>query len=115
MSEMAGNGSIVWLMLSVLQAILAFTGILPPEMIILETILGGNSIAFFAIFLYFMFKRKPKRVLDSDYDKSERTVRMVDEAGNTVEMPQKSEGSKWEKWASILWFVTLIFGTFSIL
>ena len=48
---MAGNGSIVWLMLSVLQAILAFTGVLPPEMIILETILGGNSIAFFAILL----------------------------------------------------------------
>ena len=115
MSEMAGNGSIVWLMLSVLQAILAFTGILPPEMIILETILGGNSIAFFAIFLYFMFKRKPKGILNSDYDKSERTVRMVDETGTIVEVPQKSEGSKWEKWASILWFVTLIFGTFSIL
>ena len=115
MSQMAGNGSIVWLMLSILQAILAFTGILPPEMIILETILGGNSIAFLAIFLYFMFKRKPKGILDSDYDKSERTVRMVDETGNTVEVPQNSEGSKWEKWASLLWFVTLIFGTFSIL
>ncbi len=115
MSEMAGNGSIVWLMLSVLQAILAFTGILPPEMVILETILGGNSVAFLAIFLYFMFKRKPKGFLDSDYSKSERTVRMVDEAGKTVEVPEKSKGSKWETWISIIWFITLVTGTISIL
>ena len=115
MSGMAGNGSIVWLMLSVLQAILAFTGVLPPEMIILETILGGNSIAFFAIFLYFMFRRKPEGFLDSEYSKSERTVRTNDEAGNSVELDQKSEGSRWERWASIFWFITLIFGTFSIL
>ena len=115
MNQMAGNGSVVWLMLSVLQAILAFTGILPPEMVILETILGGNSIAFFALFLYFMFKRKPKGFINSDYSKSERTVWKVDESGNTVEVPEKSEGSRWERWASVLWFVTLIFGTFSIL
>ena len=67
MSEMTGNGSIVWLMLSVLQAFLAFTGVIPPELSLLETILGGNSVGFFIIFLYFMFKRKPEGFLDSDY------------------------------------------------
>jgi len=112
---MTGNGSILWLMLSILQAILAFTGVLPPEMVILETILGGNSIAFFVLFIYFMFKRKPKGFLDSEYSKDERTVRMTDEAGNSVEVPQTSKGSSWERWASILWFITLIFGTASIL
>jgi len=115
MSDMAGNGSILWLMLSVLQAILAFTGVLPPEMVILETILGGNSIAFFVVFLYFMFKRKPKGFLDSDYSKAERTLRITDESGKTAEVPEKSKGSRWERWASILWFITLIFGTASIL
>lgn len=111
---MTGNGSIVWLMLSVLQAILAFTGVIPPEMAILQTILGGNSIAFFFVFLYFMLKRKPDGFLDSDYSKSERTMRGVDEMGNTIDVPDKSEGSRWERWASILWFITLIFGTISI-
>ena len=43
---MSGNGSIVWLMFSILQALLAFTGVLPSEMAILQAILGGNSIGF---------------------------------------------------------------------
>lgn len=115
MSEMNGNGSIVWLMLSVLQAIFAFTGVLPPEMMILERILGGNSIAFFVLFLYFMLKRKPEGFLDSDYSTSERTTRTIDEVGNTVDLPEKSKGSRWERWASALWFIALIFGTASIL
>tara|TARA_B100001123_G_C14676809_1_gene775735 strand:- start:95 stop:433 length:339 start_codon:yes stop_codon:yes gene_type:complete len=112
---MTGNGSIVWLMLSVLQAILAFTGVIPPELAILEAILGGNSIGFFIIFLYFMFRRKPKGFLDSQYDKDERTVRIKDDLGQNREVGKKSEGSTWEKWAAIFWFITLIVGTLSIL
>jgi len=43
---MTGNGSVVWLMFSILQALLAFTGVLPSEMAILQYILGGNSVGF---------------------------------------------------------------------
>lgn len=112
---MAGNGSIVWLMFSILQALLAFTGVLPPEMAIFQYIFGGNSIGFLIIYLYFMFKKKPKGFLEDNYDKSERTIRMVDESGKLVEVPQKSEGSTLERWSSILWFIGLIFGFITIL
>ena len=114
MKCMTGNGSVVWLMFSILQALLAFTGVLPSEMAILQYILGGNSVGFFIIFLYFMFKKKPKGFLDSSYDQSERTVRTLDEAGKLIEVPQKSEGSFLERWASILWFIGLVSG-FSII
>ena len=107
---MSGNGSIVWLMFSILQALLAFTGVLPSEMAILQAILGGNSIGFFIIFLYFMFKKKPKGFLDSNYDKDERTVRVKDENGKNQEVGQKSEGSRWERWTSLLWFISLFVG-----
>ncbi len=111
---MAGNGSIVWLMFSILQALLAFTGVLPSEMAVLQYILGGNSIGFFIIFLYFMFKKKPKGFLDSSYDQSERTVRLTDESGNLVEVPEKSEGSWLERWSSLIWFIALISGFITI-
>ncbi len=112
---MSGNGSVLWLMFSILQALLAFTGVLPSEMAILQAILGGNSIGFFIIWLYFMFKKKPKGFLDSHYDQDERTIRVKDEEGKSHEVAQKSEGSRWEKWASLLWFTSLIVGFQTIL
>ncbi|RAH15634.1 MAG: hypothetical protein CMB56_002110 [Methanobacteriota archaeon] len=107
---MSGNGSILWLMFSILQAFLAFSGVIPSEMAILQTVLGGNSLAFLAIYLYFMFKNKPKGFLDSKYDKDERSIRVKDENGVNQEVGQKPEGSRWEKWASMLWFLSLIIG-----
>lgn len=107
---MSGNGSVLWLMFSILQAFLAFSGIIPSEMAILQTILGGNSVAFLVIYLYFMFKNKPKGFLESHYDKDERSIRVTDENGVNHEVGQKAEGSRWERWASILWFISLIIG-----
>ena len=112
---MAGNGAIFWLFLSILQAFLVFSGIFPPEMEILSALLGGNSVGFFFLFLYFMLKRKPKSHMDSDYNQSERTFLQRGEDGKQVEVNMKSAGSNWERWATIIWFVMLIIGTLSFI
>lgn len=107
---MASNGAILWLFLSILQAFLVFSGVIPPEMELLSTLLGGNSIGFFLIFVYFMLKRKPKSVYGSDYNKSERTTLIRGEDGKHMEVDEKSSGSTWERWATLIWFVTFIIG-----
>jgi hypothetical protein len=112
---MSGNGSILWLMFSILQAILAFTGILPSEMAILQTLLGGNSIAFFILFLYFMFRKTPKSLVDETYTKSERTIRVRAEDGKTITVDQPAKSAISEKVVIFMWFAALVVGTLSFL
>lgn len=112
---MSGNGSILWLMFSILQAILAFTGILPSEMVILQTLLGGNSIAFFILFLYFMFRKTPKSLINADYNKSERSIRVRTEDGKTITVDEPAKSAFSEKVVILMWFVSLVVGTLTFL